>query len=265
MIVVVGLGLGWWLYGNKSPAAEEPDALGEGGACRCGPRCATVFTLMSSTARRSSRSITGGRAWPIGSIGVCGAGLWRALRRCFRLWAQFNRFLDSERGSMAALTRAAKNWLNGGGLAVARAERARADLSAHSGRGRGGAGRDPDLEQPGMNEIPVLTLLTLLPARRRGHCAVQAEACARRGAGDGAGVPGALAGDLDCICLPTDRSAWWSASPWAPSLGIEYHLGVDGLGALMLVLSAIVTLMSVDAAQPRASSAGPLFRAGAAA
>ena len=36
---------------------------------------------------------------------------------------------------------------------------------------------------------------------------------------------------------------------WAPSLGIEYHLGVDGLGALMLVLSAIVTLMSIDAVQ----------------
>jgi NADH-quinone oxidoreductase subunit M len=36
--------------------------------------------------------------------------------------------------------------------------------------------------------------------------------------------------------------------PWAPSLGIEYHLGVDGLGALMLLLSAIVTLMSIDAA-----------------
>jgi NADH-quinone oxidoreductase subunit M len=35
---------------------------------------------------------------------------------------------------------------------------------------------------------------------------------------------------------------------WVPSLGIEYHLGVDGLGALMVVLSAIVTLMSVDAA-----------------
>ncbi len=34
---------------------------------------------------------------------------------------------------------------------------------------------------------------------------------------------------------------------WVPSLGIEYHLGVDGLGALMVVLSAIVTLMSVDA------------------
>jgi NADH-quinone oxidoreductase subunit M len=35
---------------------------------------------------------------------------------------------------------------------------------------------------------------------------------------------------------------------WAPSLGIEYHLGVDALSALMLVLAAIVTLMSVDAA-----------------
>jgi len=43
----------------------------------------------------------------------------------------------------------------------------------------------------------------------------------------------------------TDSS---SKHAWAPSLGIEYHLGVDGLSALMLVLSAIVTLMSVDAA-----------------
>jgi NADH-quinone oxidoreductase subunit L len=27
IIVFLGLGLGWWLYGNKSPRAEEPDAL----------------------------------------------------------------------------------------------------------------------------------------------------------------------------------------------------------------------------------------------
>ena len=27
LIVALGLGLGWWLYGNKSPLAEEPDAL----------------------------------------------------------------------------------------------------------------------------------------------------------------------------------------------------------------------------------------------
>jgi NADH-quinone oxidoreductase subunit M len=29
--------------------------------------------------------------------------------------------------------------------------------------------------------------------------------------------------------------------PWAPSLGIEYHLGIDGLGLLMVMLTAIVT------------------------
>jgi NADH-quinone oxidoreductase subunit M len=49
--------------------------------------------------------------------------------------------------------------------------------------------------------------------------------------------------------LPADGSIGLvERIPWAPSLGIEYHLGVDGLGALMVVLSAIVTLMSVDAA-----------------
>jgi len=49
--------------------------------------------------------------------------------------------------------------------------------------------------------------------------------------------------------LPADGTmALVEQHTWAPSLGIEYHLGVDGLGALMLVLSAIVTLMSVDAA-----------------
>jgi NADH-quinone oxidoreductase subunit M len=35
---------------------------------------------------------------------------------------------------------------------------------------------------------------------------------------------------------------------WVKSLGIEYRLGADGLGALMLLLSAVVTLMSIDAA-----------------
>lgn len=35
---------------------------------------------------------------------------------------------------------------------------------------------------------------------------------------------------------------------WIPSLGVEYHLGVDGLGALMLLLAAIVTLMSIQSA-----------------
>ncbi len=34
---------------------------------------------------------------------------------------------------------------------------------------------------------------------------------------------------------------------WIPSLGVEYHVGVDGLGLLMLLLSAIVVPMSMAA------------------
>jgi NADH-quinone oxidoreductase subunit M len=45
---------------------------------------------------------------------------------------------------------------------------------------------------------------------------------------------------------------------WAPSLGISYHLGIDGLGLLMLMLTAIVGLMSLAAswANPRQ---GPIY------
>jgi NADH-quinone oxidoreductase subunit M len=35
--------------------------------------------------------------------------------------------------------------------------------------------------------------------------------------------------------------------PWMPSLGVEYHVGIDGLGLLMLLLSSIVVLMSIAA------------------
>ncbi len=60
-------------------------------------------------------------------------------------------------------------------------------------------------------------------------------------------------------CLAMAGLLWWGLSPanpgmqfeeirpWVPALGISYHVGVDGLGALMLVLSAIVVLMSLMA------------------
>jgi NADH-quinone oxidoreductase subunit M len=34
---------------------------------------------------------------------------------------------------------------------------------------------------------------------------------------------------------------------WVPALGIDYHVGIDGLGLLMLALSAVVVLMSIAA------------------
>jgi NADH-quinone oxidoreductase subunit M len=107
------------------------------------------------------------------------------------------------------------------------------------------------LEQPAMSatmgEIPILTLLTVLP--------LIGAAIALFAGKHARGV--ALMTSLACLAvalvvwtkLPADGSIGLvELHPWAASIGIEYHLGVDGLGALMLVLSAIVTLMSVDAA-----------------
>jgi NADH-quinone oxidoreductase subunit M len=45
---------------------------------------------------------------------------------------------------------------------------------------------------------------------------------------------------------------------WIPSLNVEYHVAIDGLGLLMLLLSAIVVLMSIAAStKSRAHSTLP--------
>ncbi len=98
-----------------------------------------------------------------------------------------------------------------------------------------------------MSGMPLLTLLTLLPLV--GAAIALASGKHARAVAiltTGASLVLAL---YVWVQLPADGSIGLvELRQWAPSLGIEYHLGVDGLGALMLVLSAIVTLMSVDAA-----------------
>jgi NADH-quinone oxidoreductase subunit M len=107
------------------------------------------------------------------------------------------------------------------------------------------------VEQPAVNAsvtgFPILTLLTVLPLIGSG-LALFAGKHAR-----GVALITALANLAVALFvwtrLPADGSIGLvELHPWAPSLGIEYHLGVDGLGGLMLVLSAIVALMSIDAA-----------------
>jgi NADH-quinone oxidoreductase subunit M len=98
-----------------------------------------------------------------------------------------------------------------------------------------------------MNGIPLLTLLTVLPLVGAAVALV-----AGRHARSVALVTTLSALALALLVwtkLPVDGTIGLiERSAWVPSLGIEYHLGVDALGALMLLLSAIVTLMSVDAA-----------------
>ena len=49
LVVFLGLGLGWWLYGNKTPKPEAPDAL-EKAAPWLWSRCEIASTSMNSTA-----------------------------------------------------------------------------------------------------------------------------------------------------------------------------------------------------------------------
>jgi NADH-quinone oxidoreductase subunit M len=98
-----------------------------------------------------------------------------------------------------------------------------------------------------MSGIPVLTLLTVLPLIGAAIALVSGKH-ARAVALVTALVSMAVALFVWTQLPANGAMGLLEQAAWAPSLGIEYHLGVDGLGALMLLLSSIVTLMSVDAA-----------------
>jgi NADH-quinone oxidoreductase subunit M len=98
-----------------------------------------------------------------------------------------------------------------------------------------------------MNGIPILTIMTVLPLA--GAAIALWSGRHARAVALFTTLASLAAALTVWTRLPVDGSIGLvERAAWAPSLGIEYHLGVDGLGALMLVLSAIVTLMSVDAA-----------------
>jgi NADH-quinone oxidoreductase subunit M len=98
-----------------------------------------------------------------------------------------------------------------------------------------------------MNGIPLLTIITLLPVV--GAAIALFSGKHARGVAQITGVIAFVLSLAIWLHLPADGSIGLTElRAWAPSLGIQYHLGVDGLGALMVVLSALVTLMSVDAA-----------------
>jgi NADH-quinone oxidoreductase subunit L len=100
LVVFLGLGLGWWLYGRQSPAPEEQDALEELAPMPWGwlrhrlyvdeLYGVTVIAFYSWWARVADWLDR--RVWGGAVAGVAWA---------FRGWAQFNRFLDT-------------NWVDGG-------------------------------------------------------------------------------------------------------------------------------------------------------
>jgi len=112
---------------------------------------------------------------------------------------------------------------------------------------------------------PVLTILTVIPATA---------AAVALFAGSRAGMARAVASVATFGSLAIAiwiwlgiRSGLDSSGPmklversdWVPGLGIEYHLGVDGLGALMLILAAIVSLMAIAASRKVVTQPGLYF------
>ena len=108
---------------------------------------------------------------------------------------------------------------------------------------------------------PVLTILTAIPA---------AAAVIALLAGNRAGVARGVAFMAGLASLALAVWIWLGIgtegamkfverSAWVPGLGIEYHLGVDGLGALMLLLAAIVSLMSIAASRKITNQPGLYF------
>jgi NADH-quinone oxidoreductase subunit M len=95
-----------------------------------------------------------------------------------------------------------------------------------------------------MNSIPILTILTFLPLA--GGVVAALLGPQRQKAGRNLAMAASL------LTLAAAAGLWAAfdnsrggmqcveRARWVPSLGIEYHLGVDGLGLLMVLLSALV-------------------------
>jgi NADH-quinone oxidoreductase subunit M len=113
-----------------------------------------------------------------------------------------------------------------------------------------------------MNGFPWITLLTLIPlagafliflAGAKDRAAARGLAVAASGA--------ALAVTLVLWCRFDAASGalqFQERHAWIPALGVDYHVGIDGLGLLMLLLSAMVVLMSIASSWSNREH-GPLY------
>jgi len=108
---------------------------------------------------------------------------------------------------------------------------------------------------------PVLTILTAIPAVAAVIALVSGNrASVARAVAWVAGFASLALAVWIWLRIGTDGSMKFvERANWVPGLGIEYHLGVDGLGALMLLLAAIVSLMAIAASRKVATHPGLYF------
>ena len=97
--------------------------------------------------------------------------------------------------------------------------------------------------------LPWLTILTLVPLF--GGIIVAALGAERKNFARGLALASSLVALCGAICLwlhfnsASGELQFVEKHDWVPSLGIQYFLGVDGLGLLMVMLTAIVAPLSI--------------------
>jgi len=100
VIVTVGIGVGWWLYGNKSPAAEEPDALEKAAPVLWTGLSNRLYVDEFYGATFIAFYYWWARVTDFIDRRVWG-GIVAGVAWLFGLWARFNQFFDND-------------WINGG-------------------------------------------------------------------------------------------------------------------------------------------------------
>jgi NADH-quinone oxidoreductase subunit M len=102
-----------------------------------------------------------------------------------------------------------------------------------------------------MNELPLITILTAVPLI--GGFGVLALGAQNKNLARGLALASSfIALALTLILWHRFNSAsgelqFEEVHAWIPAIGVQYHVGIDGLGLLMLLLSAIVVPMSIAA------------------
>lgn len=97
--------------------------------------------------------------------------------------------------------------------------------------------------------LPWLTILTLVPLF--GGIIVAGLGAERKTIARGLALASSLVALCGAICLwlhfnsASGELQFVEKHDWVPSLGIQYYLGVDGLGLLMVMLTAIVTPLAI--------------------
>ena len=106
-----------------------------------------------------------------------------------------------------------------------------------------------------------LTLLTAIPAIAAAIALVAGNRAAlARGIALIAALASLVLATIVWFGIGSDGSMRFvERADWVPGLGIEYHLGVDGLGALMVLLAAIVSLMAIAASRKITQQPGLYF------